>query len=75
MTVPPRQRTRSTRPPTMGAELGTSVGDLSATLGTFFAAFAVGQLFIGPLSDRTGRKQLVLCGLAAFVAGREAALR
>lgn len=55
--------------PSMGAELGTSVKDLSATLGTFFVAFAVGQLFVGPLSDRFGRKQLVLCGLAAFVAG------
>lgn len=55
--------------PSMGAELGTSVKDLSATLGTFFVAFAVGQLFVGPLSDRFGRKQLVLCGLAAFVVG------
>jgi len=53
----------------MGAELGTSVKDLSATLGTFFVAFAVGQLFVGPLSDRFGRKRLVLCGLAVFVAG------
>jgi MFS family permease len=38
--------------PAMGADLGTSVKDLSATLGTFFVAFAVGQLVVGPLSDR-----------------------
>ncbi|RUF23372.1 Bcr/CflA family efflux MFS transporter [Pseudomonas aeruginosa] len=55
--------------PSMGAELGTSVKDLSATLGTFFVAFAVGQLFVGPLSDRFGRRRLVLCGLTAFVVG------
>lgn len=55
--------------PAMGADLGTSVKDLSATLGTFFVAFAVGQLFVGPLSDRFGRRQLVLCGLLTFVAG------
>lgn len=50
--------------PNMGAELGNSVKDLSATLGTFFVAFAVGQLFVGPLSDRFGRKWLVLLGLS-----------
>lgn len=55
--------------PDMGADLGTSVKDLSATLGTFFVAFAVGQLFVGPLSDRFGRGPLVLCGLFTFVAG------
>lgn len=53
----------------MSAELGTSVKDLSATLGTFFVAFAVGQLFVGPLSDRFGRKRLVLSGLVIFVVG------
>lgn len=55
--------------PNMGAELGASMKDLSATLGTFFVAFAVGQLFVGPLSDSFGRKPLVLCGLVAFVVG------
>ncbi|MBS0318699.1 MAG: Bcr/CflA family efflux MFS transporter, partial [Proteobacteria bacterium] len=55
--------------PDMGADLGTSVKDLSATLGTFFVAFAVGQLFVGPLSDRFGRGPLVLCGLFTFFAG------
>jgi DHA1 family bicyclomycin/chloramphenicol resistance-like MFS transporter len=52
----------------MGAELGTSVKDLSATLSTFFVAFALGQLFVGPLSDRFGRT-LVISGLCVFVVG------
>ncbi|MFZ6773467.1 multidrug effflux MFS transporter [Undibacterium sp. SXout7W] len=55
--------------PDMALELGSSVKDLSATLGTFFVAFAIGQLFVGPLSDRFGRKWLVLGGLIVFVIG------
>lgn len=55
--------------PEMAVELGSSVKDLSATLSSFFVAFALGQLFVGPLSDRFGRKRLVLGGLIAFTAG------
>ncbi len=39
--------------PAMGADLGTSVKGLSATLGSFFVAFATGQLFVGPRGART----------------------
>ena len=55
--------------PDMAVDLGTSVIDLSATLSSFFVAFAVGQLFVGPLSDRFGRRWLVLSGLIVFVIG------
>ena len=55
--------------PQMATELRTSVKDLSATLASFFVAFAVGQLFVGPLSDRFGRKWLVVSGLLVFVLG------
>ena len=55
--------------PDMARDIGTSVKDLSATLASFFVAFAVGQLFVGPLSDRFGRKWLVVSGLFVFVAG------
>lgn len=55
--------------PEMALDLRVSVTDLSATLSSFFVAFALGQLFIGPLSDRFGRKWLVLGGLITFVAG------
>lgn len=55
--------------PTMSEDLGVSVRELSATLTSFFLAFALGQLFVGPLSDRFGRQRLVLIGLAIFIIG------
>lgn len=55
--------------PNMGQDLGATAKELSATLGTFFIAFAIGQLFVGPLSDRFGRQRLVLTGLLVFVIG------
>jgi DHA1 family bicyclomycin/chloramphenicol resistance-like MFS transporter len=55
--------------PRIGAGLGVSSQELGLTLSSFFVAFAFGQLLVGPLSDRFGRKWLVLGGLAVFVAG------
>lgn len=37
--------------PALAADLTTSVQGLSVKLANFFVAFAVGQLFVGPLSD------------------------
>src|SRR5437763_11345138 len=55
--------------PQIGASLGVSSQELGLTLSSFFVAFAFGQLLVGPLSDRFGRKWLVQGGLAVFVAG------
>ncbi len=55
--------------PQMGAELGLSGAQLGLLLSSFFLTFALGQLVVGPLSDRFGRRSLVLGGLAIFVAG------
>lgn len=55
--------------PGMGAELAISSRELGLLLSSFFVAFALGQLVVGPLSDRFGRKWLVLGGLALFAAG------
>lgn len=46
-----------------------SAPELGLLLSSFFAAFAFGQLAVGPLSDRFGRRSLVLGGLAVFAAG------
>mgnify|MGYP003634789868 CR=1 FL=1 len=55
--------------PAMGADLGMSSRDMGLTLSYFFVAFAIGQLVVGPLSDRWGRKKLVIGGLLVFAAG------
>ncbi|NIK40471.1 DHA1 family bicyclomycin/chloramphenicol resistance-like MFS transporter [Xanthomonas arboricola] len=55
--------------PDIGRELGVSTRELGLTLSSFFMTFALGQLVVGPLADRYGRKKLVLGGLAVFSAG------
>jgi DHA1 family bicyclomycin/chloramphenicol resistance-like MFS transporter len=41
----------------------------SRLLTVFFLGLAIGQLFYGPLSDRFGRRPLLLTGLALYVGG------
>ena len=53
----------------MQQDLNTSAASISASLSLFLAGFALGQLFWGPLSDRYGRKPVLLSGLAIFSAG------
>lgn len=55
--------------PRMGAELELTGAQLGLLLSSFFLTFALGQLVVGPLSDRFGRRSLVLGGLVTFVAG------
>ncbi|MFJ4141268.1 multidrug effflux MFS transporter [Pseudomonas sp. NPDC089734] len=55
--------------PSMARDLGVSIGQLSGTLSSFFLVFGLGQLVVGPLSDRFGRQRLVVSGLAIFMLG------
>lgn len=55
--------------PHIAEDLDTTPRQLSIILSSFFIVFAVGQLFVGPLSDRYGRKRLVAGGIVVFVAG------
>lgn len=55
--------------PRIGRGLGVSSPELGLTLSSFFVAFAFGQVLAGLLSDRIGRRWLVLGGLAVFAAG------
>lgn len=55
--------------PIIAAELGASSAELGLTLSVFFAVFGVGQLVVGPLSDRYGRRKLIVGGLLVFCAG------
>jgi DHA1 family bicyclomycin/chloramphenicol resistance-like MFS transporter len=46
--------------PSIGVALNVPARDLGLTLSSFFIAFAIGQLFVGPLSDRYGRREDLL---------------
>jgi MFS transporter, DHA1 family, multidrug resistance protein len=61
--------------PAMAAEFGTSASTIQLTLTTFMVGLGLGQLFIGPLSDRFGRRPLMLAGtLVCIAAGAACAL-
>ena len=61
--------------PAIGAALGVnSENDRQLVVILYMVGFAVGQLFYGPLSDRFGRKPVLMLGLAIFVVGTLAAL-
>ncbi len=53
--------------PAMAAGLQTTPGTIQQTIMLYLMGLAVGQLVYGPLSDRYGRRPLVLAGLLLFV--------
>ncbi|WP_038835463.1 purine nucleoside transporter PunC [Yersinia pseudotuberculosis] len=53
----------------MQRELQTTAGAISASLSIFLAGFAIAQLIWGPLSDKLGRKPVLLAGLGLFAIG------
>jgi len=52
--------------PELAASLHTSTALAAATVSVFFGAFAVGQLVVGGLSDRYGRRRPILICLTLF---------
>jgi DHA1 family bicyclomycin/chloramphenicol resistance-like MFS transporter len=55
--------------PEMAASLNVSSAEVTSAITVFLAVFAVGQLAVGPLSDRYGRRWPVLAGFVVFLAG------
>lgn len=53
----------------MQRELSISEGAISNSLSIFLFGFAVAQLLWGPLSDKVGRKPILLIGLGLFALG------
>lgn len=53
----------------MQHDFATEAGTISASLSIFLAGFACAQLIWGPLSDRIGRKPVLLAGLSIFAVG------
>lgn len=54
--------------PSVGLGLDATPDSVKLTLTTYMLGFAVGQLFYGPLSDRYGRRPVLLAGLIFFTA-------
>jgi DHA1 family bicyclomycin/chloramphenicol resistance-like MFS transporter len=55
--------------PQMAASLHVTTAEVTASITVFLAVFAVGQLAVGPISDRYGRRVPVLAGFVVFIAG------
>jgi len=53
--------------PTMTTALGSTPAEAQLTLSVFLIGFASTQIFYGPLSDRYGRRPVLLVGLTLFV--------
>ena len=53
----------------MAASLNVTSAAVTSAITIFLAVFAVGQLVVGPISDRYGRRWPVLIGFAVFFAG------
>ncbi len=55
--------------PGMARDLAVDYATIQVTLSVYLAAVAVGQLVIGPLSDRFGRRPILLIGLGLYMLG------
>ncbi|WP_349239085.1 MFS transporter [Petroclostridium sp. X23] len=52
----------------MAESLDSSSGLIDLTIILFFVFYAVGTLFWGPLSDKYGRKRILMVGLVIYTA-------
>lgn len=52
----------------IATDLGTSASSVQLTLTTFLLGLGLGQLLLGPLSDRWGRRRVLLIALTVFAA-------
>jgi DHA1 family bicyclomycin/chloramphenicol resistance-like MFS transporter len=53
--------------PAIARDLQADIAQVTLSLTSFFIGIAVGQLLLGPISDRYGRKKPLITGLALYV--------
>src|SRR3954447_4349298 len=53
--------------PAIARDLGATTAETQLTLSAFLLGFAVGQFVYGPISDKVGRRPVLLAGLALFL--------
>ncbi|WP_350059725.1 Bcr/CflA family multidrug efflux MFS transporter [Pseudomonas asiatica] len=54
--------------PTIAGDLSASAAHVQLTISVFLAGLCLGMLFHGPLSDRYGRKPLLMAGMLLYLA-------
>ena len=54
--------------PDIARQLAASTAQVQLTLSAYLIGFAVGQIFYGPISDRHGRKPVLIAALALYCA-------
>lgn len=54
--------------PAIAADMGVAAADVQVTMSSFLAGFALGQILYGPLSDRFGRRPVILACLVVYAA-------
>ena len=52
--------------PEAGQALGANIGEMQMTMSVYIFGLAMGQLLYGPLSDRFGRRPLLMIGLLVY---------
>jgi DHA1 family bicyclomycin/chloramphenicol resistance-like MFS transporter len=60
--------------PLAATSLSASPGEMQLTISFYILGLAIGQLFYGPLSDRYGRRPVLMAGLALYTIASLAAL-
>ena len=60
--------------PDIARQLDASTAQVQFTISAYLIGFAVGQIFYGPVSDRHGRKPVLMAAIALYCVG-ESGLR
>uniref|UniRef100_UPI00404B40F1 Bcr/CflA family multidrug efflux MFS transporter n=1 Tax=Cephaloticoccus sp. TaxID=1985742 RepID=UPI00404B40F1 len=53
--------------PQIAEEFGTEIGQVQLTLSIYMIGMALGQMLYGAMSDRWGRRRILLWGMAVFI--------